>query len=56
MKMTFETWQQQNKHTLRALYEDFLLETGATLEELQKGKVANFSEFVKTMWENTVHA
>lgn len=48
----FEAWTVENKHTLRALYAEFLEDIACSYEEWKAGEVASYEEFLKTMWEN----
>ncbi|MBP6824652.1 MAG: hypothetical protein KA368_24110 [Acidobacteria bacterium] len=47
-------WANDNKQTLRSLYSSFIGETYSE-EEVLSGQCATFSEFVDTMWANSLH-
>lgn len=55
-KLPFDEWTIEHKHTLRALYSDFLTDTKATPEQVATGAAASYTDFLRKLYTNTHHA
>lgn len=55
-KLQFVEWTVEHKHTLRALYAQFLDDIGATPEQVTTGEAASYSDFLRKLYTETHHA